>query len=64
MATENNGDRDAIWVSVGLTKNLQNYESLRLDAGKKRVLKDGDDVKEVWAELWQEVQDQLEERLK
>lgn len=63
MATENNGDQDAIWVSIGLTKNLGNYESLKLDAGKKQTLKDDDDPKKVWAEMWAEVEAQLEDRL-
>ena len=28
-------DKAEIWASVGITKNLGNYESLRLDAGAK-----------------------------
>ena len=57
-------DADVVWVSVGLTKNLGNYESLKRDAGGKRTVKPGEDKNQVWNDLWDEVEKQLEERLK
>ena len=50
-----------IHVSVGITKNLGNFESLRLEASKEEdeaVL--GEDP---WGQLWKEVQDQVEKQL-
>lgn len=52
-----------ITVSVGLTKNLGNYESLRIDASARRVLIDGEDRPSAWKSLWDEVQDQIEGQL-
>lgn len=52
-----------ITVSVGLTKNLGNYESLRIDASARLVLVDGQDRAEAWKGLWDEVQDQIESQL-
>ena len=57
-------DNNTIWVSVGLTKNIGNYESLRLDAGASKIIEAGDDRLAVYKEIWQEVQDQIEGQLK
>lgn len=57
---------NTIWASVGVTKNLGNYESLRIDAGARRTLADGLSAEETdaeWNKVWEEVQAQLEERL-
>lgn len=51
-----------IWASVGITKNLGNYESLRIDAGARQVVDDVTD-EAAWTELWKTVQDQIEARL-
>tara|TARA_Y100001951_G_C11029567_1_gene124207 strand:+ start:80 stop:304 length:225 start_codon:yes stop_codon:yes gene_type:complete len=51
-----------IWVSLGITKNLGNYESLRLDAGAE-VRTDVVDNDIVWAQLWQKVDEQIEAKL-
>lgn len=51
-------------ADVGITKNLGNYESLRLGARKKITLKPGEDEGEAWSNLWQEVQDQIESQLR
>ena len=51
-----------IWVSLGITKNLGNYESLRLDAGAE-VRSDAFDNNTLWAQLWQKVDEQIEEKL-
>lgn len=51
-----------IWVSVGFTKNLGNYESLRLDAGARNTVDSVDDS-EAWTKLWDVVDEQLQSRL-
>lgn len=52
-----------IWASVGITKNLGNYESLRLDAGARVTAKSSDDP-EAWANLWNAIDEQIESKLK
>lgn len=51
-----------IWVSVGITKNLGNYESLRLDAGARNTVDNVDD-EAAWNQLWDVVDAQLQSRL-
>ena len=51
-----------IWVSLGITKNLGNYESMRLDAGAE-LRTDAVDNDTVWAQLWQKVDEQIEAKL-
>lgn len=62
MSKEDN--TNTVWVSVGVTKNLGGYESMRIDAGARRVLVDGENRDDVYNALWKEVQDQIEEQLK
>jgi hypothetical protein len=52
---------NTIWASLGITKNLGNYESARIDAGA-RVVADADDV-EAWEKLWNEIESQIERKL-
>lgn len=52
-----------IWASVGITKNLGNYESLRLDAGARIIAKDVEDAS-AWEKLWNSVDEQIESKLK
>lgn len=52
-----------IWASVGITKNLGNYESLRLDAGARVTAKASDDP-EAWASLWNSIDEQIESKLR
>lgn len=52
-----------IWASIGITKNLGNYESLRLDAGAKITAKISDE-EESWGKLWQSIDDQIESKLR
>lgn len=52
-----------IWASVGITKNLGNYESLRLDAGARIFASDAEDPK-AWEKLWNAVDEQIESKLK
>tara|TARA_B100000586_G_scaffold144571_1_gene104819 strand:+ start:677 stop:877 length:201 start_codon:yes stop_codon:yes gene_type:complete len=50
-----------VWVSIGITKNLGNYESMRLDAGAKLSGDPTDD--KLWNQLWETVDAQLESKL-
>lgn len=51
-----------ISASIGITKNLGNYESLRLDAGARTAAKSLDDA-EAWAKLWEALDAQIEAKL-
>ena len=51
-----------IWASLGITKNLGNYESLRLDAGARTVATSLDD-EEAWKKLWESIDSQIEAKL-
>ena len=57
----NNGEDNHVWVSIGITKNLGNYESMRLDAGGKMAGDPQDD--KLWNKLWETVDSQLESKL-
>lgn len=52
-----------IWASLGITKNLGNYESLRLDAGAKTMAPSLDD-EDAWKKLWEAIDSQIESKLK
>ena len=52
-----------IWASIGITKNLGNYESLRLDAGA-RVKASSENDEQAWANLWNAVDEQIEAKLR
>lgn len=56
-------DKAEIWASVGITKNLGNYESLRLDAGAK-ILASNIDDEASWQKLWNALDEQIEAKLK
>lgn len=51
-----------IWASIGITKNLGNYESLRLDAGAKCKASSLED-EEAWSRLWNSIDSQIEAKL-
>lgn len=51
-----------IWASIGITKNLGNYESLRLDAGARTAAKSLDDA-DAWTKLWDSIDSQIEAKL-
>jgi len=57
----NNIEDNHVWVSIGITKNLGNYESMRLDAGAKIAGDPQDD--NLWNKLWETVDAQLEAKL-
>jgi hypothetical protein len=54
--------KGTINVTVGLTRNLGNYQSLRIDAG---LTVDAEDVMsdDEWAAAWEKVESQVETRL-
>lgn len=56
-------NQNTIWCSVGITRNLGNYESLRIDAGARYTITESDDKDEAWSKLWEEVQAQIEAQL-
>lgn len=60
----NNDNKDVeIWASIGVTKNLGNYESLRLDAGARiKAPSEFDD--KAWEDLWKAVDEQIESKLR
>lgn len=58
-----NEGKAEIWASIGITKNLGNYESLRLDAGAKIIASNLED-EESWAKLWNSLDEQIESKLK
>lgn len=51
-----------IWCSVGVTKNLGNYESLRIDAGARINVTDVVSSED-WTKLWELVSQQIDEQL-
>jgi hypothetical protein len=61
--TPENDEANTIWCSVGITKNLGNYESLRIDAGARFTVDHKADKEEAWKNLWADVQAQIEEQL-
>jgi hypothetical protein len=56
-------NKSEIWASIGITKNLGNYESLRLDAGAKIHTDVADDESE-WKKLWDLIDSQIEAKLR
>ena len=58
---ENN--KSEIWASIGITKNLGNYESLRLDAGAKIHIDNANDD-QAWSNLWDLIDSQIEAKLR
>lgn len=56
-------DKAEIWASIGITKNLGNYESLRLDAGAKILASNLED-QDAWQKLWNSLDEQIEAKLK
>jgi len=57
-----NNESSKVWVSIGVTKNLGNYESFRLDAGAQSANEDPLDD-EVWNKLWAKVEAEIEKKL-
>lgn len=51
-----------IWASIGVTKNLGNYESLRLDAGARTKASSTED-EAAWTKLWASIDAQIEAKL-
>lgn len=48
-----------IAVTYGVTKNLGNYESLRLDIKLSATLENGDDIDSEWANLMRQARQKL-----
>lgn len=54
---------ERLTVSLGLTKNLGNFNSLRLDAHFETDLKQGESVEEGYERAWAVVEKQIEEQM-
>jgi len=52
-----------IWVSAGVTKNMGDFNSFRIDAGVSAEVDDVND-EENWKKLWTLIDDQLDEQMK
>jgi len=61
--TPEKDDQNTIWCSVGITRNLGNYESLRIDAGARVTIDPSADKEQSWKDLWEDVQAQIEAQL-
>ena len=48
-----------IWVSCGITINIGNYESARIDAGISLPIAEGEDTNEVYQAGWAQVRQEL-----
>jgi len=55
-------ESNVVWVSVGITKNIGNYESVRVDAGASKEFEDIG-KQESWQELWDLVDAQIASKL-
>ena len=53
-----------ISINYGLTKNLGNYESLRLDITLTAVVFDSENTDKVWSELMQEARSKIVDAVK
>lgn len=51
-------------VSYGLTKNLGNYESLRIDITLAAKVGNGEDVNEIWQQLFNDAKIKANEAAK
>lgn len=54
---------ETIKVALGLTKNIGNYESLRIDAEYSRTVKDDEDLSAAYENAWDIVDAQVESKL-
>jgi hypothetical protein len=61
LAAEAARNGDTVFVCIGKTINTGNYESVRLDIGRCRALKDGEDFETVQTELVGEIAAKVQE---
>lgn len=60
---DSNDNSNVIWANVSITKQLQQYEPIKIEAGARKVVKDTDDASE-WSKLWTTIEEQLEQQIK
>lgn len=53
-----------IYVEASYLKSLPNYENIRVTAGLKTVLEDGDDLEKTYEEAWDKVGREITNQLK
>jgi hypothetical protein len=56
-------DGNAIWANVSITKQIERYEPIKIEAGARKVVRNIDD-KDEWDSLWATLEDQLEKQIK
>jgi hypothetical protein len=56
-------EKNSITASIGITKNLGNFESIRIDASATIIDVDPKDSK-AWDELWNLVDDQVSSQVR
>ena len=44
-------DGNAIWANVSITKQIERYEPIKIEAGARKVVRNIDD-KDEWDSLW------------
>ena len=57
---------NSIGASIGITRNLGNYESMRIDAWETRQVNDPNNAEEVeaaWKSVWEGIESQVEAQL-
>jgi predicted proteasome-type protease len=53
-----------IWVSIGMTLNLGNYESAKIDAGLTIPLENNETYKKAFQRAWDEVSSEVKAKAK
>jgi len=55
--------QDSVHYSLSITKNLGNFNSLKIECGYGKSISEQDDPDTVFEAVWQKVNDELEKRL-
>lgn len=54
---------DSVYVSLGITKNIGNYESVRIDAGISLEINDEESVDDAYVRAWNAVEAQVDKQI-
>ena len=54
---------DRITVQTGVTKNIGNYESVRLDAHYETEIRTGETVEQAFARAWEVAETQINQKV-
>jgi hypothetical protein len=58
-----NENTNAVWVALGVTKNLGNYENVKIDAGIRLVIDPSESVSETYERAWSAVEEEVERQI-